>query len=302
MKRILLALLTSLTVLIAGLVPGIAGVPIGTQRVILDVSAQAITSCAGVTDSDVQSWCNTVTFANTNGTELSILQTMVIGEKADGSWAKLDRQWVYALSTSAAAAIDLVARSSHTLVNAPTFTALKGFTGNGSTSYINTGFNPSTATNYQQNASFAGVYVQTGEPSATSFHAYMGTMAVGTNDGPNIGRNVSNVFYDINHSNTTAGTFVFASQVGFWGVERSSSTAKQLFYNSTTSVASAVDVSAGVGNRNVFVLAQNANATPSIFSSATVAAAAFGTSGTMALGISARVKTALTSLSGANFP
>jgi hypothetical protein len=69
---------------------------------------------------------------------------LVEGLRDDGILAKLDRLWVFAQPTQAQALVDLVASTTATAVNSPTFTANRGYTGDGVTSYINSLFNPST--------------------------------------------------------------------------------------------------------------------------------------------------------------
>lgn len=69
---------------------------------------------------------------------------LLAGLAADGILPMLDRLWLFAQPTAALALVDLIAGATATAVNSPTFTANRGYAGNGSTSYINTGFVPST--------------------------------------------------------------------------------------------------------------------------------------------------------------
>ena len=83
---------------------------------------------------------------------------------ANGIWAQLDRLWVFATDSETSAATSLVNPTSTdiTLVNSPTFTAFEGYAGNGTTSYIETNFNPSTdGSNYTQNSASMGSYTRT---------------------------------------------------------------------------------------------------------------------------------------------
>lgn len=271
--------------------------PLGAVRVAV-LSGGTPTS----SDSDVSAWIAAIRSANTTQAEVNALTAMVVGMKADGSWAKLDRLWVYATGTAAAAAVDLVARSSHSLVNSPTFTTKVGYTGDGASMSINSNFNCSTATNYAQNDAFAGVYVQTGDTN-TVFRSFIGSSSGGANDGPALGRNVGTIFWDMNHSTSTPDAFTFASQIGFYGAERTASNAQGLYYNSTTTVATDANVSGAIGNRASFVLANNQSGSANNFSNATISAVALGKSGVMATGFSTRVKTCLVALGGSgNFP
>jgi len=97
-------------------------------------------------DTDVNAWLTAVAplHGTPRSTRITLLHDLVAGLKADGIWSKLDRLWVFAQELRAGALVDLVARSAATAVSSPTFTPSVGFTGNGSSSYINTNFNPRT--------------------------------------------------------------------------------------------------------------------------------------------------------------
>lgn len=66
--------------------------------------------------------------------------------KSGGGWAKLDAFYVLAAANAQASGLNWIADAYNlTPVNSPTFTADRGYTGNGSSSYLNTGYNPTTA-------------------------------------------------------------------------------------------------------------------------------------------------------------
>lgn len=86
-----------------------------------------------------------------------------------GVWDSLDALWIFAAENRAAAKQNLVS-SSYTCVEAfnPTFIAYQGFTGNGTSAYLDTTFNPTTASSphFTQNNASMGVWSLT-EASAT---------------------------------------------------------------------------------------------------------------------------------------
>jgi len=84
-----------------------------------------------------------------NDTRIAAVNTLIGGLKTDGVWTKLDRLWLFAADSQASALVDLVARSKATAVSSPTFTVDRGFTGNGTSSYIDSNFNPTTASSPQ---------------------------------------------------------------------------------------------------------------------------------------------------------
>ena len=84
---------------------------------------------------------------------------LVLDLKSGGIWSKLDTFAVFATDgNSDFALIDWKRLVQYTAVNSPTFTSNQGFTGNGTSSYINTNWNPNTqGVNFtQNNACFGG--------------------------------------------------------------------------------------------------------------------------------------------------
>jgi hypothetical protein len=90
--------------------------------------------------------------------------TLLIALKDAGVWSKLDTFVNFATDGSSAfALIDWKRLTQYTAVNSPTFTANEGFMGNGTSSYIDTNFNPSTQnTNYILNNASRYAYVFSG--------------------------------------------------------------------------------------------------------------------------------------------
>lgn len=98
--------------------------------------------------------------------------TLVADLKSAGVWSKLDSFSVFATDgDSDAALVDWKRLVTMTAVNAPTFTSLEGFTGDGVSAYIDTGYNPTTdGVNYtindasvfwykRERNTFSGVYI-----------------------------------------------------------------------------------------------------------------------------------------------
>ena len=100
----------------------------------LDVSTQAVFNEATLQGYTLPS-SSTQTYLNTLITTL----------KSIGAWDELDVLWVFATDgDSDFATLNLKAPTLFKCspVNSPIFTSLEGFTGNGSTSYLTTGWNP----------------------------------------------------------------------------------------------------------------------------------------------------------------
>ncbi len=300
------------TALYSGITTGSPTVTTSGANTILQFNASGSYTAGsggiGSTDLDVQLWVIAVGKTNTTQAEVDILTTMVQGIKADLSISllssKFDRLWIYALGTAAAAAVDLVTRSSHTLVGSPTFTTQKGYQSTGVGNYINTGYNPVTGgVNYTQNAAHGSVYAQTGETTTGAFINYFGGAGGSVSDGITLGRNNTAMFGDCNHNSTTSLSAAHGGNlVGLWAIERSSASATALTKNGSAFASSGASTSAAPASVNHFVCALNNGGTPTTPTNAIIAATAWGVNGIATSGYSTRLKTALTAINATNFP
>ena len=105
--------------------------------------------------SAILSYAQTQGYAIPSNSQVALQSALVTDLKAAGVWDKLDVFYVFATNgDSDFATLNWKAPSSHqvTKVNSPTFTADSGFAGNGSSSYLNTNYNPANSgTNYTLN-------------------------------------------------------------------------------------------------------------------------------------------------------
>jgi hypothetical protein len=245
----------------------------------------------------VSAWITAVGSANTTQAEVTVLTNMVVAMKGDGSWAKLDRLWIFATTTQAAAMVDLVARASITLPVAPTFTARLGFTGNGTTQYIDTGYNPATGVQYTQNSASFGVWIQA---AATSGNMYLGSHST-TN---NINKSGTSSGFDVNGGAGTTKVTNPTSGVGFQHTERTTSGLIGISHNGV-SLGTGVSSAAARTSANLFALASNngsgvATGFGTQTESVVFAGGSMGT--TLATTFYNDVHTALTAISAVNFP
>lgn len=230
---------------------------VGSRRALLTrkTSGGFITS-----DPDVAAWA-AVVGAGTNQAEVTALTTFVVADKADGNWAKRDRLWIYMLGTAGAAAIDLVARASHSLVSSPTFTTLGGYTGNGTSSYINTGFNPSTmAVKGTRNDTSHGVDIAVAESRGSgAFYAFNGNNSATNTNG--IFRNSNNTQWAWGANNTLTSdntNFSGGVQSGLIVAERTGSAAgASAIYGAGASLGVGATGSNALISANFFVLSIN---------------------------------------------
>ena len=195
--------------------------------------------------------------------------TLLASLKASGVWAKLDVFYVFAVDNNASAFATLNWKNPNanqsTLVSSPTFVSNGGFQGNGTSSYIDTNFNPTTqGIQYTQND--ASRYFFTHALSGSGrfdgvVSSNLNTMVRGLTNAQriNAGTNVSLVALE------------FTTAVNTKSLHRTSAT-DITAYNETTGV-STTQLSAVISNSNQFILRAG-----SLFGGHTCAAYAMGAS------------------------
>jgi hypothetical protein len=96
---------------------------------------------------------------------LLLVGALAVSLKSAGVWTSLDRLWLLAAENTQSALIDIKAVAPSTAVAAPGFTVDRGYQGNGTTAYIDSGFNwqvPSIGANhYVQDSAGFGVWCET---------------------------------------------------------------------------------------------------------------------------------------------
>jgi hypothetical protein len=218
------------------------------------------------------------------------VNNLVVGLKADNIFTKLDRLWLFAAENTQSALVDLKGLATATAVTSPTFTIDRGYTGNGTSSYINTNFNPvANGVNYIIDSACMGVWDSTTTDAAGAVPIginYFGHLADGT-----INFTDTNSYWRVNSSSATL--VVAYPGPGFHIANRSATSASQLYYN-----GSSIDTDAGsstlLPDTNFYVLARNSDSgTPTAgqFSPDQIAAAVFG--GTLTGGEHANLYTRL---------
>ena len=119
------------------------------------------TSYTSSYDAATTAWVSAVTTAGgtVSATQEGRVNNLITGLKTDGIWSSLDRLWLYAGESSAQqAAIDIRSLATSTVHGTLTLSA-GGYTGDGTSGYIDTGFNPTTAGgNFSASAGSIGVY------------------------------------------------------------------------------------------------------------------------------------------------
>lgn len=124
-----------------------------------DSDTKSVTPTAGSAyDPDAQAYIDGYAPASSTTFKDSI-NAFIVGTKADGVWAKLD--WLTVPADTSAGSLRNVKNLAKTAagVNSPTFTAYRGFQGDGTAAHVDIGEPFSSAANFSQNSATLGVYV-----------------------------------------------------------------------------------------------------------------------------------------------
>lgn len=191
------------------------------------------------------------------------LNTFIKGLIADGNWALLDRLWLFNTDYQQNARISLVNPTSTqiTEVNSPSWTKNVGYTGNGTSMYLNTNFNPATQGKYfTLNLASMGFYME---------HIDLSTEEVdlGVYDGTNLTRLIINYNgtggdeWSINSTSNVINTGSPGAAGMYVGV-RSSSTTYSIYYNGI-SYASGSNTANTIPSLVQYIMTENNSGTPS---------------------------------------
>lgn len=165
----------------------------------------------------------------------SLVNTLIVGLKNDGLFSKLDRLWLFAGENTASALTDIIADQLATAVNSPSFVADDGYTGNGSTSYVDSNFSPSTAGgNFAQNS---GCLFGWSNTSGTTTQPFIGGSG-GFSDGlSRIYTRFSDGFarYAVNSISSSGGVSnATDGATGLYVSNRTGATAQEMFKNGSS--------------------------------------------------------------------
>ena len=195
-------------------------------------------------------WASAVVTAGgaVSATQQWYVNSLIVGLKKGSInyFTSCDRIWLHASENTQQATIDIVNRGLATKQGTVTFTANKGFTGDGTTGYFTTGFNGGS--NYTlANASLASYVLN----ARTASNAYT---EIGQSNGT--GSTLSFLtlqptllfYYTINATTDLFGTYPTANTQGFWLASRSSSSSAALYLNgSSTPVLSSSSTMSAAG-------------------------------------------------------
>ncbi len=216
------------------------------------------------------------------------INSLIVAAKLHGWWDKLDVFYVFAIGTNATdARLNWKSNNYNAIPGvAPTWTAYRGITGNGTTQYLNTTYNPTIhGTNYVSGSQSMGVYSRTEANGAY--------VEVGGYDGACHAPFIRSGNATLNYAaSCTATSMASATSLGFFLAQRSSTTTTKFYRNGTLLQTDSV-TSSLVLNANVYIGARNNSGSPVVFSPRQIAAITIGgalsdtQAGTMASDINA---------------
>lgn len=201
-------------------------------------------------------------------TRKSLIDTLV-GALKNGAisgsniWSKLDILQIYAAADSQAASLNWVTPASNTatVVNSPTFTADRGYAGNGTSSYVHTQFVPSNATKLGQNDVSYSVWSRTAAGSANTGNG--ATDAVARRSSLNTRNTSDQVGYNLGEG---VGTFLsgVTDGSGLFTAVRTGASATACYRNGS-SLGTGSATSGGRTTTSIFIGAFNNNGAASSF-------------------------------------
>jgi hypothetical protein len=190
-------------------------------------------SGGGGLDPATTAWVNQVV---ANGGTVSagrqtIVNTFITCLKSASLWSTMDRYWLLAGENTQSALTDMVGLSLATN-HGSTFTPSQGYTGNGSSFFVDTGY--TAGTNYTQNSAVYGGQVQTSRTTATGSPAEFGADNAGfTQNAVLIPYNSSNNFSVVLNATTPSAGSATNAQ-GSYIISRTGASAGAAYKNGTS--------------------------------------------------------------------
>ena len=178
------------------------------------------------------------------------------GLLTDGLLAVCDRLTWLAAGSTTQALLDINALATSTNVNSSTFAAYGGYTGNGTTSYINSGFVPSTAAgHFTTSSSSFGVYVRTSRAGANMAD-------IGDDSGGNRNHIYPRYSDNNNYTGIQAVDFATASAVttGFWCASRTGASVQNIYRNGALFGGPSANAEVALSSGNIIIGALQGNA------------------------------------------
>lgn len=233
-----------------------------------------------------------------DATQKGYISTLIAGIKSDNSLTNLsdgfDCFYIFAGHDGTEALLN-AAKASHdcTAVNSPTFTASQGFTGNGTTQYINTNYNPSTeGVRFTSGSGSLGVYLRLNVNESLS--------QIGARDGSgnrsHLNSRHGDIFYGYCQSSADTGpNAANTDSRGLFTAVRTSGTNINSYKNGVLH-DSETNSTGTIPSYNFYILTLNANGSPGSLSTNQVAIAFVSNNNINQASLYTRIQDYMTSL------
>jgi len=192
-----------------------------------------------------------------DATRTKVISKLVYDLKKAAVWSKLDALYLMAAADSQAARRNWIADVYNlTPVSAPTFTADRGYTGDGSSSYLETSFNPTTAIapKFVQNSGNIGLWSRTSAQSTFPDAGNTNSLLHARNASDNFTGRINCDAATIQTAN--------ASGLGLFATNRVGSTSTKILKNGVSALATS-DASAASTNATFRMLGRGGSGTSS---------------------------------------
>lgn len=259
----------------------------------------AASAAGGSLDPATTAWINAVVGAGgtVGGTQQTNVDTLIKALKSAGAFTVLDRWWLLGSENTQQQQIDIIALQSWTSHGAGSFSVNSGYTGDGSTGYLDSNFIPlSAGGNWTLNSATIGAYVLTNR-TTTAAKASIGSTNASANSGFTYIVPLQTTFqYDLNGN--TFPTVANGSARGHWMVTRTTSSLVTAYKNGSSFGSSGADSATVLPNQTVLISATNNIGLIDNFSDDECLAAYFGggMDATMAAAVDSAVNTYATAL------
>jgi methionine-rich copper-binding protein CopC len=210
-----------------------------------------------------------------DGTRQSVITALVVALKAGGVWTKLDVLYLFAAHEEDLAKINLKDPAAYPAdpVNTPTHTVDRGYAGNGTSSFINTHYIPSSAgLTMTQDSGHISVWSRTNDQQdrqdmgvIAGGNAIVLQTRIAANSKSFVAINDMS-YSDMGTPGTSAGHFI---------ANRAASGTKELFRDGVSQATASVS-STGLPNDRIYICASRDSGTPGNYTTRQYAAASIG--------------------------
>lgn len=205
-----------------------------------------------------------------------LINSCIVSLKSAGVWSKLDCLYLSAAHDAQAARRNWISDNFNlSTVNAPTFTTDRGYAGDGTTSYLNTGWKPAGSSLYTESSAVIGSWINAGTNAAASTKSSMGVFAPGSTGSYITPRSSTNTHRTQVNSTTAADFGTVSTILGLTTTGRAGSNTVETYRNGVSAGTQSVTTATRL-NIDCFLLGINNNGTPINHSNFRVAAAMMG--------------------------